>query len=232
MYHLPCTKIKICAFAAFFMLNFSVFAQKNNQTYDYKPLHFGFNVGLHSARFKFNEATALRSADTLISLTAQKTPGFQVGFVADARLNENMSLRFVPQFLIGQRNLEYKFENPRFNRLQKIRYTGFDFPLLLKLRSDRIDNYRLYVVGGGKFGLDFSSQQNVVEELIQVKSQRIDYGYEVGIGADIYFPYFKLSPEIKVSNGARNLMIKEPHIYSSAIDKMFAQTIQFSLYFE
>jgi hypothetical protein len=232
MHHLHRSKSIYLTILALIGLNIVALAQKNNQTYDYRPLHFGFNVGLHNARFKLTESLNLRTADTLLSLTADNTPGFQVGFVADMRLHENLSLRFVPQFLIGQRNLQYNFDNARYNRLQKIRYTGFDFPLLLKLRSDRIDNYRIYVVGGGKFGLDFASQQDVVEEVIRVKTKRFDYGYEVGVGADIYFPYFKLSPELKVSNGVRNTRVAEPHIYSSAIDKLFAQTIQFSLYFE
>ena len=42
-----------------------------------------------------------------------------------------------------------------------------------------------------------------------VKLARQDYGYEIGVGVDFYMPMFKLSPEIKMYHGLKNLLVKE-----------------------
>ena len=56
--------------------------------------------------------------------------------------------------------------------------------------------------------------------------------YEVGLGCDIYFEYFKLSPEIKISNSFGNLLIPEDNPYATPINKLSLHTVTFSLIFE
>ena len=53
-----------------------------------------------------------------------------------------------------------------------------------------------------------------------------------GIGFDLYFEYFKLSPEIKLSNSFGNVLLPETHPFSAPINKLSLHTIMFSLYFE
>jgi hypothetical protein len=57
--------------------------------------------------------------------------------------------------------------------------------------------------------------------------------YEVGLGLDIYFEYFKMSPEIKWSQSFGNVLDKrELNKFNTPIDKLLLRSIQFSLIFE
>jgi len=56
--------------------------------------------------------------------------------------------------------------------------------------------------------------------------------YEVGLGFDIYFEFFKLSPEIKLSNSIGNVLVNGDNPYSTPINKLTLHTISFSLIFE
>jgi hypothetical protein len=70
-------------------------------------------------------------------------------------------------------------------------------PLQLKFRSDRIGNFRVYMMGGGKLDYDLASnaQARKAEELIKI--QKMDYGVEAGVGFNFYFQSFILSPELR-----------------------------------
>jgi len=65
-----------------------------------------------------------------------------------------------------------------------------------------------------------------------LKNKKSFLSYEVGIGFDLYFEYFKLSPEFKLSNSVNSILKEEEHPYASPIEKLFLRNFVFSLYFE
>jgi hypothetical protein len=66
-----------------------------------------------------------------------------------------------------------------------------------------------------------------------VKIERYDWGPEFGIGFNFFFESFILSPEIKISNGIRNIHARDPSlIYSSVFDKIQSRMIVFSIHLE
>ena len=106
-------------------------------------------------------------------------------------------------------------------------------PIHLKFRSDRIENFRVYMFGGAKFEYDLASNARAkrTEELVKLK--KIDMGVEAGIGFNFYFPVFILSPGIKISNGLINSHSRDQDLkFSSAIDKINSRMVVFSLIFE
>ena len=59
--------------------------------------------------------------------------------------------------------------------------------------------------------------------------------YEAGLGLDLYFEFFKLSPEIKFSQSRKSVLKDSDRLenpYTAPINKLFAKNIQFSLFFE
>ena len=56
--------------------------------------------------------------------------------------------------------------------------------------------------------------------------------YEAGLGCDIYFEYFKLSPEIKIANSLGNILVPQAQPFSAPLSKLGLHTIMFSLIFE
>jgi hypothetical protein len=54
-----------------------------------------------------------------------------------------------------------------------------------------------------------------------VKLQKSDYGVELGMGFNFYFQSFIFSPEIKLSNGIRNVHSRDENLkYSNVIDRI------------
>ncbi|RYY17559.1 MAG: PorT family protein, partial [Chitinophagaceae bacterium] len=103
----------------------------------------------------------------------------------------------------------------------------------LKFRSDRINNFRVYVFGGGKVEYDLTSNSNARKAEDLVKLKKYDFGVEAGIGFNFYFPVFILSPEIKISNGLSNSHSRDPNLkFSSTIDRLNSRMVLFSLIFE
>jgi hypothetical protein len=107
------------------------------------------------------------------------------------------------------------------------------FPLQVRLKSDRINNFRVYTLAGVKYDFDLASNSGARNADNIVKVKKSDYGVEGGIGFQFFFPYFILSPEIKFSYGLSNVHSRDESLrYSSVIDKMNSRMILFSLHFE
>jgi hypothetical protein len=107
------------------------------------------------------------------------------------------------------------------------------FPLQVRLKSDRINNFRVYTLAGMKYDFDLASNAGArnAEEIVKVKKS--DFGVEAGIGFQFFFKYFILAPEIKISQGLGNVHVRDEALkYSNVIDQMKSRMILFSLHFE
>lgn len=231
-------KLILTLFVSTFFL--SGFAQKqqvwNLPNFDRKWVHFGFTLGGNVMGYRLN--TDLTQVDSLISLETNSQPGFNIGIVSQLHLSEHLGLRFLPALIFGQRNLEYVFRGREQNILvtKVVESTYLEFPLLLKYRSRRLNNFAAYFVGGGKYATDLSSQAEVNNRVPPpqqvVRLGRHNFMYEIGFGLDFFLEYFKFSPEIKVSTGLRNMLIDEGSIWESPIDHLQPRVISISLHFE
>lgn len=214
-------------------LSFSCWAQYNAY-YDTKTLHFGFHVGFNSSshRVQLSDSLNVAGVTDLRYITPDFGPGFQLGIISDLRIHEYLALRFTPTLMFSQRNFDYQFRNLDKLTRKSVQMANVDLPLTLKFRSKRMKNYRVYVLGGIKGMIDMASQEKVVDDIDKVKLRRIDLAYETGMGLDLYLPYFKLSPEIRVANGFRNVLVPETHDYSNFMESLRSRTWIFSFTFE
>src|SRR5690606_37421943 len=85
-------------------------------------------------------------------------------------------------------------------------------PIQLKLKSDRIGNFRVYMMGGVKFETDLTSKAASKNAENFVKLKKMDMGIEAGIGFNFYNKMFIFSPEIKISNGISNVHSRDPNL--------------------
>ncbi len=209
---------------------------KNQPTYDRAPWHPGFCLGFNSTDFVIKWGPSLNQSDSLQQITSQSNTGLNLGIVANLRLSDNFDLRFVPTLVFASRELDYTFgqngiiqhEIPKL-----VQSTFIDFPLLLKFKSVRLNNLRLYVLGGVKYDHDFIAQNKVQDIKKQiVKLNQNDFGYELGVGIDIYFEYFKFSPELKVFHGIHDLLVHEDTPFSKDMNGLFSKIFYFQFYFE
>jgi hypothetical protein len=224
-----------------FILN-PVFSQvkkpQNDPGYDYKRLHFGFTVGLNTMDFGIRRPaldTTLFFADV-----SRISPGFQVSIVSDLRLADYFSLRFLPGITFGQRTVYYYEPNGSHS------YTGekdelesnfLDFPLVVKYKSKRVNNYAPYIIAGGSMRYDLASRKEYEEGSdVHIRLKPLDFYFELGFGIDIYLQYFKFSPELKLSTGFRNVLEDDPQEgytqYVNSIDRLNSYIVMLCFHFE
>lgn len=206
-----------------FLISLPLFGQnempQNLPAFDYKRLHFGFTVGLNTMDVALKRNYSPEHGNFVYADVSTLQPGFQVTVVSDLRLSADLNLRFLPGISFGQRDLNY-FSDPRVDgdapthkdplHVASIGAGFLEFPLLLKYRSRRVNNYRPYIVGGINYRYDMVAKKRGdtydVDANEYVKFIPGDFYLEFGFGVDNYLKYFKFAPEIKVAVGLRNVL--------------------------
>jgi hypothetical protein len=209
----------------------------NLPKYDYKPYHFGFIIGVNQMFFSLKTVEDLLPIDSLYVIKAEPELGFNIGIVTNLRLGRHFDLRFIPTLSFGERNLIYtlsKNDTLFIDVPKKVESTYLDFPLNLKFKSNRVNNFRAYVLTGVKYSLDLASKakDKDTEDEINLKLYKNDYSFEVGVGFEFYATFFKFGTELKMSYGVRDLLKRENNIYTDGIDKLSSKIFQISLTFE
>ena len=73
----------------------------NNENLDKVKISWGYYLGINSYDFNFDYQ------QNLSDIQVEKTPGFNVGLVANLRINDFFDLRFEPGLIMSNRNLSY-----------------------------------------------------------------------------------------------------------------------------
>lgn len=209
----------------------------NLEYHDTKPYYFGITLGLNSARFHPQMHPRFLQYDSVLVAEPTNSGGFALGLLATLRLSDRFQFRFNPQLMFFSRSVYYKLKYPDFDGNTEIskavESVSVTFPFQIKFQSDRIGNFRVYLLGGFKAEMDLASNARAkkAEELLKIK--KFDYGPELGIGFNFYFESFILSPEIKFSNGIPNIHSRDPNLkYSNVFDKIQSRMIVFSIHIE
>jgi hypothetical protein len=207
------------------------------EDHDSKPYYFGITLSTNLSRFHTELHEAFLNQDSILVAEPINAGGFALGLVGTARLSNRFEARFNPQLSFLDRGIAYRLryaDRDRGQSLnQKVESVLVTFPLQLKFNSDRIGNFRVYMLGGGKVDFDLASNARArkVDDLI--KLQKMDYGYEAGLGFNFFFPSFIFSPEIKISNGLRNTHVRNGALqFSNVLDRIQSRMIIFSIHLE
>lgn len=241
----------------FFLQTFSFLSQEsdgygvNLPKFYKKKFHFGFVIAGNTTDFRLNPKPNSRLPDTLINkvryrvntVYSQSGPGFAIGPVIDARLQQYVRLRLTPNISFGTRKINYGLSNAArdsFKVFQKTVESVFIIvPLEMKIQSKRLGNFSAYVIGGGGYSLDLAARKksagvsggaNQLDE--NVKLKRDDLFYSAGAGTDFYLQYFKLGLELKLLIGTQNLLKPEASIFTNSLDKARSRMVVFSITFE
>lgn len=221
-------------------LGFSAAAQRelNLVEHDAKPYYFGISLGMNQSRFYTSPHPNFLEQDTILVAESVQAPGFNLGLSATLRLGSHLELRANPQLYFLDRPIEYQLKYPdrldnAYTIQKRVESVMVSAPLQLRFLSDRIGNFRVYMMGGGKLDYDLSSNAQSRNAEDMVKIRKYDFGIEGGIGFKFYYPSFILAPEIKFSNGFRNMHGRDSRLnYSNVIDKINSRMIVFTLNIE
>lgn len=211
---------------------------ENLPNFDLHRLHFGFLLSYNTSDFQVKLHPDAPFQDSLLVLEHQRQPGFNLGIVASLNVNPFLSLRFLPTLSFQERILQYQFREPDGGSVyfqKPVESTYLEFPLLMKYRSARINNFAVYLIGGGKFCIDMASQKdvdNTLDDEVVVKLDKYDYGVEVGGGMDMFLTYFKFGVELKAAYGIPNLLINDGTRFSTPIESLRSKTWVLTFTFE
>ena len=218
-------------------LFFSAEAQRNiamnNPNYDNRKFSYGFLIGLHTSGYvtKYSEAFTTNAFDTLHSILPIYSPGFSLGFIVNHRLSEFFDVRILPKVAFYEHLLEYNYtDDTQVIKLKES--TIIEFPMVLKYKSTRRGNARMYVVGGIKPAIAASGKGDQDSEFDNINIQRGNISADAGFGFDIYFPLFKFSPELRISRGLANMLTDKTNKYSEGLSTIRTSTINFYLLFQ
>lgn len=187
------------------------------------------------------------------AISSPPSAGFGLGFVVNKRISENFDLRATPSLIFSDRVMRYEYEPapeviqavdpsitpPAFQTSidKKVQATMFEIPVGIKIKSNRLNNFRAYWLGGAKYSMDIASKKKTFDEgETQInkllKNKRNYLSYETGIGFDLYFEHFKMSPELKVSYSMRDILQHDNTVFANPLDQTKLRHFTFSLFFE
>ena len=236
----------------FFFVGFAAKAQHWGWDQEGSGVHFGYTLQYHASQYKvfkqqdwqtpfFDQQGQVTTG--LNSITADVNPGFGVGMALLTSIHKQVELRLSPTFVLNDRVLTYRYQQtggfvpPAYKVEKKVRAAVVDLPLAVKLHSDRRKNFAMYVLAGSKYSINLSSagsaedaEKVAFEKLI--RNKKAFFSYEAGVGIDIHFEHFKLSPEVKYGSSFGSVLKQENTAFSRPIDKLMLRNVTFSLYIQ
>ncbi len=235
-------KSYVLALSLLIFFSISLFAQEPlyREEQDQKLYYFGLSLSGVYSRFQLEHHPNFLQQDSIMVVEPGNTPGLSLRLVGAMNLSNRFELRFNPGLIFSDRPILYKL-NPvypgdmdqKHDVKKSVESIITTFPLSLKFKSDRIGNFRVYMLGGGKVDIDLASNAKKRKADDQVKIQKYSYGVEYGIGFSFYRKSVTVSPELKISNGLNNLHERNPNLnYSRMIDRIQSRMIIFTIHLE
>jgi hypothetical protein len=204
---------------------------------DERWLNYGFLIGGHISGYKIRYSPAFTDSlmspipnmDSVTAIESKYRPGFSLGFILNLRLTEYFDLRFLPQVVFYEHEIAYSYAEPSANGSQILEATQIEFPLMLKYKSERRGNARMYFIGGINPSFEAKGKNNQEGgEKLGLKDTNV--AVEFGFGVDIYNQFFKFSPEIRFSKGLTNLA-KHDNMYDLGLERVSMNTVTLFLQF-
>lgn len=208
------------------------FLRRHMENYEDKTLHFGFSFAAPLTRFNITHSDAFVKNDTAINLTSPVQPGFRMLFVMNTRLSKRFDFRVTPGISIYGRSVDYYTKN-RTEPITELREsTWAEFPFLVKYKSERRGNTRMYVVAGVRLGVEANVRKKENPNFGRLTTKTRDVALEYGVGLERFYQFFKFAPELHFSHGIVNMLQPNSSAIGQNISKMTTHTVTLYLMFE
>ncbi|MCX2742839.1 porin family protein [Mangrovivirga sp. M17] len=206
----------------------------NLPNYDDRWLHYGFQLGVHSSMYKLKYSNAFTSPDlaSLQAIYTKPSIGFSVGFIANFRISEFWNFRVQPKIGFYDFRLEYVYNDPQQPVLDElVESTFIEIPLLLKVKSSRMKNSRVYLIGGITPMFEANGKKKRQND-DRLHTESFNLAVEFGLGLDKYNEFYKFSPELRYSLGLLNMLGNVDNEFSEGIKYINTHTITLYFLFE
>lgn len=178
---------------------------RNLPYYDQRLLHWGFNLGLDMADMIITHSGDA-SGEGWWATCPNINPAFMVGLMGDVAITEHLNLRCSPSLHFQERKVSFRrdVDGITETRTQQVKSNYIEVPISLKISTRRINNYRPYLVTGIQGAFDLSHEKEA-----PLCMRRLDFGIHIGVGCDLYLPFFKLAPELRFNLGLLDMIDHE-----------------------
>lgn len=209
---------------------------QNRPYIDQRLWHYGFCIGMHVQDYKIvNNGFITEDGQSWFADVPEYSPGFTVGVLGELYLNKYMAIRFIPSLSFGDKRVVWREQDSGERQSQQVKSAYLGVPIDLKFSAERFNNYRPYVMIGVAPTFDLS-----IKKARPLLVKPFDCFLEVGMGCDIYLPYFKLIPELKFGFGLCNIINKKRTDltdkslmkFTESIDQVKSRMISLVFYFE
>lgn len=217
---------------------------------DDRAISYGFFLAGHtnSYRLKYSDAFVNQTGNfaRTQSIMPVYTPGFSLGFLAVFRLHDQVNILVTPKigfyefktdvnYLDGSINTVGRdntfIDGVAFRRVVN-EETMIELPILFKYKAQRFNNSRMFFTAGGSAMFRTKDQEEADLDLIVTTGR--DFTVDMGMGFDMYFKYFKFSPEIRFSHGLLNVYRPEATdpLFRNAISEIRRKSVTLYLNFQ
>ncbi len=227
------------------MIAFYIYPQeekiKNLPDFYHRRYHFGFLLGFNVADFGIDYD--LRKTEKVLAVRNKPSGGFHLGTIAALRLYKYWLIYFIPEFILTERIVQYEIsdsiQNKEIIRLwqKNVESSYLSFSLDVHYRSERLNNFSMYWLGGFSYAIDLASQRKVdnsvnppEKQVIPIKRHNIFF--HAGAGIEFYLQYFKFGLEYKFSFSLLNVLNKDETIFSAPLDALRPKLHLISFTFE
>lgn len=172
---------------------------------DMKLIHLGFSVGGYFQSYSFTHNGYITDTGQQWGVEMPSlAPGFCVNMLVDLRLHQYFNLRLSPGMYFGASDIRMRDYSTGDMLRQNLKSAYVVVPLDLKVSGDRLGNSRPYFTVGAMGSFDVSKRRS---DYLWPKVGA--YYLTVGLGVDLYMPFFKLNPEIKFCFGLNDILKRE-----------------------
>ena len=203
----------------------------NRENHDKKKYRWGYYLGLNSLDFKIDyegDRSLLPVSEQ--DIVTNKQIGFNVGLIGNLRINDFVDLRTEPGVIFNTRTLFFpNIQSPRKSQnTREIQTTAVHIPILLKLSTKRLNNFKPFIVGGVSTSINLSSNEDNPDDNTsggEFRTKSNFLNYELGFGIDFFLPYFKFTPSIRGVFSTTNELVEDnadnlPSPYTTPINKL------------
>ncbi|WP_291786214.1 porin family protein [Cecembia sp.] len=183
---------------------------------DDRLLSYGFFLAAHTNTFRLKYSDSFLelpelNGNNIESIVPVYSSGFSLGFLGILRLHDQLNLVFTPKIGFYEFQTDVNFIGDqvttegaqRRSETMMSESTMIEFPLIFKYKAQRFNNSRMFFTAGGSYMFRTKDQEEADIEGIVTTGR--DITVDLGVGFDMYFKFFKFSPEIRFSHGLMNL---------------------------
>ena len=184
-----------------------------NQFYDNRRFNSGWFIGIGSSLLNVSSETGRREEKGLLFADSKIGSVITFGYIGNIRITPFFSFRLLPQLLFSSRALEYVIDPLNKDTQKEARELGLsitnptvrsssvfiDIPFHIKSTAMRINDHRLFFVGGVKYSRDLASLSSAVDSPLEYNKN--NFFLEIGSGGDFYFDLYRFGLQITYSHG-------------------------------